>query len=664
MPAKLDKKEFIKKLKYIFQRRFDFSLVEYVNMKTGVLIRCKIHGKVLMSPGTLIYKKIGCKECRKEEVSLSRRDTQEEFIDKCKNNHGEIYEYTKTKYIDSKTPVLIKCKTHGFVEQVPIKFIKRGCSFCNEERRLSAQKYSNEEFIQKAKTVHKNIYGFDKTDYINSKTKVIIKCMKHGYFPIIPSDFLIGSGCRSCGIERRGNKKRSNTKEFIKKAIKIHADKYGYRNVVYKTAKTHVKVTCKKHGDFPVTPSNHLYNKRGCPECAGQKSRAGIPNLSRRVSQAEFLTRAKNAHIGKNYNFDKAIYITQYDNVNVKCPKHGDFKILPLNLWNGGGCSECVIEERSQNHLRDWELLKDELNLLHQDKYDYSKTTFTGMKNHFYVECNMHGQFRILPSNHLYRKAGCPECNKINFGLRSAEINTYNTQALILKFKEIHGDLYDYSKVKHNHIDERVVIICQKHGEFKQTPHIHLQGKGCQECGKIISYDKIRLTNKEIISIFKEVHGNRYDYSEVDYVTSQDKVIIICKVHGTFWQTPNTHRQQKGCPNCSLSKGEASIALILDNEEINYLVEFPVKNPKTGHNLRFDFYLPEKNIFIEYDGLQHFEPVNLGGMSDERAIEVHKGIKARDKIKNKLAQEMDVKLLRIKYDQDIQESLNDNLIIK
>ena len=107
MPAKLDKKEFIKKLKYFYRSRFDYSLVEYVNMKTGVLIRCKIHGKVLMSPGTLIYKKIGCKECRKEEVSLSRKDTQEEFIDKCKNNHGEIYEYTKTKYIDSKTPVLI-----------------------------------------------------------------------------------------------------------------------------------------------------------------------------------------------------------------------------------------------------------------------------------------------------------------------------------------------------------------------------------------------------------------------------------------------------------------------------------------------------------------------------------------------------------------------------
>ena len=182
MARKLEKKEFINKLKFIFQNRYDFSSVEYVNMKTGVIINCKKHSEVLMSPETLIYKKIGCKECNKEEVRLSRRVTQEGFIKKCKNNHGEIYEYTKTKYIDSKTPVLIKCKTHGFVEQVPVKFVKRGCSFCNEERRLSAQRCSTEEFIQKAKTVHKKIYGFDKTDYINSKTQVIIKCMKHGYF--------------------------------------------------------------------------------------------------------------------------------------------------------------------------------------------------------------------------------------------------------------------------------------------------------------------------------------------------------------------------------------------------------------------------------------------------------------------------------------------------
>jgi len=664
MPAKLDKKEFIKKLKYIFQRRFDFSLVEYVNMKTGVIINCKIHGEVLMSPETLIYRKIGCKECNKEEVRLSRRVTQEEFIEKCKNNHGEIYEYTKTKYIDSKTPVLIKCKTHGFVEQVPVKFVKRGCSFCNEERRLSAQRCSTEEFIQKAINVHKKIYGFDKTDYIGSKKPVIIKCMKHGYFTIIPSNFLKGSGCRSCGIERGGNKRRSNSKEFIQKAIKIHGDRYDYNNVVYKSAKEHVDVTCRVHGDFSVSPSNHLSNKRGCPDCAGHKSRAGILNLSRRVSQSEFLTRAKNAHTGKNYNFDKAIYITQNDNVIVTCPLHGDFKIRPYNLWNGGGCFLCAVDKNSQNQLRDWEFLKEELSLLHEYKYEYSNTLFNGMNYHFNVECNIHGEFRILPTNHLYRKGGCPDCKLINFGARSSKINTYNNQVLISKFNEIHADFYDYSKVIHTHINDEVIIICKEHGEFKQIPRNHLQGKGCRECGRKSAADKIRLTNKEIISIFRNVHGNRYDYSEVVYVTNQDKVKIICKIHGPFWQTPNSHRQRKGCSNCSMSKGEALIASILDNGKINYLAEYPVLNPKTGHNLRFDFYLPEKNIFIEFDGLQHFEPVNFGGMSFESSLKVHTRLKARDKIKDKLAKEMDVKLLRIKYDQDIQESLNDNLIIK
>jgi hypothetical protein len=252
MPKKLEKKEFINKLKSIFQKKYDFSLVEYVNMKTGVIINCKTHGEMSMDPQTLIYKKIGCKECNKEAVRLSSRDTNEKFIKKCKKNHGEIYNFSSTKYIDSKTPILIGCKTHGFVEQIPVRFIKRGCSFCNEERRLTSQSFSTEEFIQKAITVHKKIFGFDKTNYINSKTEVIIKCMIHGYFPIIPSNLLSGSGCKLCGIKRSGERKRITTEKFIDRAIKIHGNKYGYRNAVYKTAKTHVNVTCSQHGEISL----------------------------------------------------------------------------------------------------------------------------------------------------------------------------------------------------------------------------------------------------------------------------------------------------------------------------------------------------------------------------------------------------------------------------
>ena len=99
------------------------------------------------------------------------------------------------------------------------------------------------------------------------------------------------------------------------------------------------------------------------------------------------------------------------------------------------------------------------------------------------------------------------------------------------------------------------------------------------------------------------------------YLTNMEKVKIKCKKHGIFLQAPNTHRQGKGCPQCSLSKGEAKVAKYLDEHNIQYIVEYPIKNPRSGHNLRFDFFLPNQNMFIEYDGLQHFEPVDFGGMS-------------------------------------------------
>ena len=93
----------------------------------------------------------------------------------------------------------------------------------------------------------------------------------------------------------------------------------------------------------------------------------------------------------------------------------------------------------------------------------------------------------------------------------------------------------------------------------------------------------------------------------------------------------------KDVQNCSLSKGEAKVAKYLEENGIDYILEYPVINPLTGHYLRFDFFLPQQNCFIEFDGEQHFKPVNLGGMSDKDALKVHEGIKSRDKIKNKVA---------------------------
>lgn len=134
-----------------------------------------------------------------------------------------------------------------------------------------------------------------------------------------------------------------------------------------------------------------------------------------------------------------------------------------------------------------------------------------------------------------------------------------NKEYFIEKSRQIHGDKYDYSKVVYNGCKEKVCIICPEHGEFWQTPDNHFQGKGCPICRYISSGKHNSLTTNEFIKRAKEIHGDKYDYSKVEYKGNDKKVCIIChekdengKEHGEFLQTPTGHIDKKaGCPRCS-----------------------------------------------------------------------------------------------------------------
>ena len=128
-----------------------------------------------------------------------------------------------------------------------------------------AKRLTTEEFIQKAQEVH-GTYEYDKVVYVNSSTKVIITCQKHGDFEQTPNNHLAGQGCQICS-----GKAKSNTEDFVQKAKKVHGTKYGYDKVVYKTNKTKVIITCQKHGNFEQTPNSHLKGA-GCPTCGDIQS--------------------------------------------------------------------------------------------------------------------------------------------------------------------------------------------------------------------------------------------------------------------------------------------------------------------------------------------------------------------------------------------------------
>lgn len=124
------------------------------------------------------------------------------------------------------------------------------------------------------------------------------------------------------------------------------------------------------------------------------------------------------------------------------------------------------------------------------------------------------------------------------------------TEYLVNQFKAVHGDKYDYSKVEYVNFIIKVCIVCPIHGEFWQTPNSHLQCQGCPKC----TYESITSNTESFIKKARKVHGDEYDYSKVDYKGARMKVIIICKKHGEFLQTPNKHLSGNTCLKCSNAK--------------------------------------------------------------------------------------------------------------
>lgn len=133
------------------------------------------------------------------------------------------------------------------------------------------------------------------------------------------------------------------------------------------------------------------------------------------------------------------------------------------------------------------------------------------------------------------------------------------TEKFIEKAKTVHGDKYDYSKVSYVSAKEKVCVICPEHGEFWQTPTVHLQGHGCRKCANIVSCDYRRKSLNDFVSQANMVHNNKYDYSKVEYHNTHSKVCIICPIHGEFWQEAKSHLSGCGCPHCSVDLRSDSV---------------------------------------------------------------------------------------------------------
>ena len=241
---------------------------------------------------------------------------------------------------------------------------------------------------------------------------------------------------------------------------------------------------------------------------------------------------------------------------------------------------------------------------IHGDKYDYSKVEYVNQATKVCIICPKHGEFWIRPSHHINsgrNSRGCPKCGDIERRKNTRK----NTEWFIKKAKEIHGDKYDYSKVNYIHSMSGVCITCPIHGEFWQTPNRHLSHHGCPKCG-----GNYPLNTDSFISKAKQIHGETYDYSKVEYKGNFNKVCIVCHKHGEFWQYANQHLQGRGCPHCRQSSLEKEVREFLEKENIEYVAQ---KRSKWLGKQSLDFYLPKYKIAIECQGLQHFKASDYFG---------------------------------------------------
>ena len=313
----------------------------------------------------------------------------------------------------------------------------------------------------------------------------------------------------------------------------------------------------------------------------------------KKITTDEFIEKAKNVH-GDKYDYSKVRYNNSKEKVIIICPKHGDFLQRPNSHLNGSGCPYCC----DFNHKYTKDDFIEKARKVHGDKYDYSKVEYINNSTKVCIICPEHGEFWIKPSNHLYGQ-GCFKCYHDS---RKNKLK-YNNQEIINKFKTIHGDRYDYSRVNYQGISVPVSIICPEHGEYLQIPSSHLQGNGCPKCGAMKSGKCKRLTTEEFIEKAKNIHGDKYDYSKVVYVDYNTPVIIICEKHGEFLQTPDAHLQGKGCQSCSIrhSSYEEDIINFIQNN-IDTTIE--INSRKIIPPLELDIFLPEKNIAIEINGIR------------------------------------------------------------
>ena len=383
---------------------------------------------------------------------------------------------------------------------------------------------------------------------------------------------------------------------FIRKSKEINGDSFDYSKFEYTGSKNKSILICNScKTEFLTTPTNNLQGN-GCKKCNDLKrGREYVKNLLYKI------------HPNWKFNLDK--YQNRKDDIEFFCENNHKSMGKLNHISNLEKCIICDKTERINNKIKI-------INYKSDSEIEY--------------ECKNCSDIFTKSLRTLLKEKECRSCKIIS---KSKLVNPE------IKIIKLSGSIAS--------------CLCDKDHEYEQDIRNLLDGKGCRKCYE----NEVKISLEEIKNKIAEIHGDSYVYSDINLVKNiKSKISISCKKRHIFNQKLSNHLQGKGCPICKESFGERMISKILEDMKIKFDKQFKFKDCKFKNELKFDFFLPEMDCCIEYDGIQHFKPIDRFGGKEE-----FEKVKIKDKIKDGYCRKNNIHLIRINYLDNIEEKLKSSI---
>lgn len=425
---------------------------------------------------------------------------------------------------------------------------------------------------------------------------------------------------------------KKTLEQFIKECRAVHGDKYDYSITKYTKWDCKIEYICPIHGIQSQRADDHRHG-RGCKQCGRERTKKAFAYTT------ELFIETCNKKHNNRYNYPNTVYIDYNSEVKIECELHGEFIQMASYHLRGSGCQKCGFFNKAPGPLvkptNGEEFIRLSIEV-HGSQYDYSQVEFTKYYSSVTIVCLIHGSYKCVPTSHL-KGIGCATCQSFD--------------AFVKKASSMHKGKFEYDKSTYIRSKSKMRIVCRDHGEFWEAPgeHTRRRGQGGYHCFACFLESK-RISVQEVIKRSKEIHGPAYRFDKLVLgKTLEEEALFYCiKCAKYFSQKPINHLQGYGCSLCCESKHEKLIKRWLQTTDYKFEPQKVFPDLRYQNSLRCDFYIEQFNLIIEFDGIQHFEPVEAWG-----GVEKFLKVQARDRVKNEYCTKKRINLLRMKDGQNV-----------